>query len=629
MQHYPVLSIIILFFGAFLNALFRGKALVRKIITTVSTGISFILILLLIKPVIIDGQIISYWMGNWIPVPDSVVGICLVVDQLSLFFAVLASFTIFLSGLYSFKYMEKDDIIDKYYVLYLMLSGSIIGFIFSGDIFNMFVMIEISTFSAVTLTAFRSHIEGAIEAAFKYIVVGSIGSSFILIGTILLYAQLHTLNMAQIAVLMHKNYTPITLFAFGIIFVGYAVKAFIVPWHSIAADVYTTAPAAVFMFFSSMVNKAGVYGIIRLLYVLFQSMNLPPIHILVVVLGTITMFIGVTMTLIQTDFKRFLAFQSISQIGYIITGIGLSTAIGISGGLYHVLNYTLFNGLLFLCADAVFYSVGTTDINKLGGLAKKMPQTALIFLIGAFSISGLPPFNGFVSKGLIYQASYKEGFIPVTIVALLVSVLTLASFINIIQSVFFGQLPKECEDAKEVPLTMRIPMWIMAILCFLTGILPRYVSRYIITPAVSATLNIGKYIDVIYGKGYSQKYFNEVITVPDIDYKLAGYCRPEYWLIIFIILLASFTLVALTWGLKIKVGNIEKDKDYNYYTFYIAVKSKCSQVRENGLFLGIKYNFRKYFDFINSINSGTVNDYALWVVSTAAVVIVYVFLLVP
>lgn len=289
----------------------------------------------------IEGNIISYWMGNWIPVSDWAIGIGLEVDQLSLFFGILSSFTIFISGLYSFKYMEKDDTLDKYYVLYLMLSGGIMGFIFSGDIFNMFVMIEIFTFAAVALTAFRNYVEGALEAAFKYIVIGSIGSSFILTGTTLLYAQFHTLNMAQISALMHKTYTPITLFAFGLMFIGYAVKAFIVPCHPVAADAYMTAPSSISMLFSGMVNKAGVYGIIRLLYFIFESMNTAPIKIMVIIFGTVTMFIGVTMALVQNDFKRLLAFHSISQIGYVITGIGLSTALGITGGLYHALNHTL------------------------------------------------------------------------------------------------------------------------------------------------------------------------------------------------------------------------------------------------------------------------------------------------
>lgn len=636
MQHFPALAIIVLFLGAFLIALFGGKSqTARKAITVLATGISLMFILLLIKPVMIDGNVISYWMGNWIPVADWAIGIGIEVDQLNLFFAIIVSLTVFLSGLYSFKYMKNDDTLDKYYVLYLMLSGGIMGFVLSGDIFNMFVMIEIFTFAAVALTAFRNYIEGALEAAFKYIVIGSIGSSFILAGTILIYAQLHTLNMAQIAALMHKNYTPVTLFAFALMLAGYGVKSFIVPCHVAAPDAYMTAPASVSMLFSGMVNKAGVYGMIRLLYVLFQSMNLTSVQLLIVTWGTITMFVGVTMALVQNDFKRLLAFHSISQIGYVITGVGLSTALGITGGLFHALNHTLFKGLLFLCAGAVSYAVGTTDLNKLGGLAKKMPQTAVIFLIGAFSISGLPPFNGFVSKWLIYQATYEAGYAPVTVIALLVSVLTLASFIKVTQSVFFGQLSKNCEKAEEVPLSMRIPMWIMAAMCLIAGVLPQYVTKYLITPAVSATLNIGKYINVMMGSGYAEKKFGEPVPVPNIDYKLAGYWKPEYWLILFVILLVAFALAALAGGINIKQKVIaecaitDETADPKYDTFFSGEANEYSHVAGNDLFWGLKYDFRKYFDFMHGAHSGVVNDYSLWVVSTTAILIVYLFLLVP
>ena len=199
-----------------------------------------------------------------------------------------------------------------------------------------------------------------------------------------------------------------TVFAFALLVAGYGVKSYVVPFHPVAADAYMTAPASISMVFSGMVNKAGVYGLIRLVYTVFQSMDQSAVQYLLVIIGTVTMFVGVTMALAQHDFKRLLAYHSISQIGYVVTAIGLSTALGITGGLYHAMNHTLFKGLLFLCAGAVYYSVGTTDLDKLGGLAKRMPQTTAVFLIGAFSISGLPPFNGFLSKWMIYQAATRK-----------------------------------------------------------------------------------------------------------------------------------------------------------------------------------------------------------------------------
>jgi multicomponent Na+:H+ antiporter subunit D len=269
------------------------------------------------------------------------------------------------------------------------------------------------TFASVGLTAFRNKEGQSLEAAFKYLVIGSLGSSLVLLGTTIIYAYLHTLNLAQItsqfALFAKTGQHPIILwFAVAIMIGGYAVKAFLVPCHIVAPDAYMAAPASVSMLFSGVVNKAGVYGILRLMFVAFQSMGLPKMQMLMVFWGTITMFVGVTMALYQNDFKRLLAFHSISQVGYIITGAGLYTVLGLTGGLYHALNHSIFKGLLFLCAGAVFYAAGTTDLNKLGGLSKKMPVTTILFLVGAFSISGLPPFNGFASKWIIYQATYEK-----------------------------------------------------------------------------------------------------------------------------------------------------------------------------------------------------------------------------
>ncbi|GFR36342.1 proton-conducting transporter transmembrane domain-containing protein [Thermobrachium celere] len=625
-QHLPILAIITLFIGAFIVALIKEKnEVLRNTVVLIATFMSFIFTLMMYKPIIGEGNIITYWMGNWEPVQNWAIGIGLEVDQLSLFFGLFISLSIVLSALYSFKYIEKETGKDKYYVLFLMMSASVMGFIFTGDLFNMYVMIEIMTFASVALTAFRNNKPEAVEAGFKYIAIGSIGSSLILLATVIIYAQFHTLNLAQIAGELHNNYTITTLFALALMVVGYAVKVFAVPTHFVAPDAYMTAPSSISMLFSGIVNKAAVYGILRVLYVVYQSMNLPSVQFMLIFWGTVTMFIGVTMALAQHDFKRLLAFHSISQIGYVITGIGLATALGITGGLYHALNHTLFKGLLFLCAGAVYYATGTTDLDKLGGLAKRMPQTALIFIIGAFSISGIPPFNGFVSKWIIYQASYEAGYAPVTIIALIVSVMTLASFIKVAQSAFFGQLPKEFKNVEEVPLSMRVPMWIMAILCIVGGIFPSSFTKYLITPAANAVMNSAKYVEVMMGPEFASKFYNNLGNAPVIDYKLAGYWQPIAWLILFGILLLAFTLVALLGGFNPKHFSYSDEEDAKYDVFYSGESAEFSHVGGSDLFWGLKYQFRHYFDFMHKIHNGVVNDYALSVVLTAAVVLLYVF----
>ena len=633
-QHFPVIAVMGLFLCAFLVEIFGAKnKIVRNTIVLIASGGAFALIAALIKPVLIDGGIISYWMGNWEPVSGYAIGIGYEVDALSMFFALLVVSTVLLSAIYSIKYMARDHHLGHYYTLFLMLAGSVLGLVLTGDIFNMFVMIEIMTFASVALTAFRNNKTGALEAGFKYLIVGSIGSSLTLAGIALLYTQCHTLNMAQLSAALTNSLTPTTVLAFALMFVGFGVKSYIVPFHAPAADAYMTAPSSVSMIFSGMVNKAGVYGMIRLTYVIFRAMGLEPLQLLLATFGTVTMFIGVTMALAQHDFKRLLAFHSISQIGYVITAVALGTVLGLEAGLFHAMNHTLFKGLLFLTAGAVLYATGTTDLDKLGGLSKRMPKTTICFLIGAFSISGLPPFNGFASKWMIYQATYEKAattgnfaYAFVTIAALVVSVMTLASFIKVTQAVFFGQLPENLKDTKEVPLMMRIPMWIMSALCILAGVFYNVVEKYLLIPASRAAFNVTNYIDTMMGAGTAASAGVTDITVRSANISL---WNPILWLILFAIVLIAVYIVILA-GEKSR-GRVlakedEQPEDGKYATFFGGEMSTHSHVAGSDLFWGFKHDWKGYFKFMQGMHSGVVNDYALWAVVATAIITVFMFI---
>ncbi len=189
-HHFPVYSIMVLFLGAFLIVMFGNKKAVRNIVAILAVSVSLACMIALVKPVMINGEIISYWMGSRSIAGGYAIGIALEVDALSLFFGLLIAVAVFVSGIYSLQYMSHDENVSQYYTLFLMLSGGVIGLVLTGDIFNMFIMVEILTFAAVALTAFRNKVYGALEAAFKYLVVGCIGSTCILVGIIMLFAQM-------------------------------------------------------------------------------------------------------------------------------------------------------------------------------------------------------------------------------------------------------------------------------------------------------------------------------------------------------------------------------------------------------------------------------------------------------
>ena len=623
-HHFPVYSVMVLFLGAFLIVLLGQNKTVRNCIAFAAMACSVACMIALFKPVMLEGEIIAYWMGNRAIAGGYAIGIALEVDALGLFFGLLISTVVLISGIYSFQYMSHDDNQQQYYVLYLMLAGGVMGLVLSGDIFNMFIMVEILTFAAVALTAFRNQVFGALEAAFKYLVVGSIGSTCILVGITILYAQMHTLNFAQLSQLIPGNLNNATILAFALLYIGFSTKAFLVPFHPLAADAHGAAPASVSVLISGVLTKSGIYGIIRLTYFLFQTMNLGSMQFMLCFVGCMSMFVCVTMALAQHDFKRLLAFHSISQIGYVLTAVGLCTALGISAGLYHAMNHTLFKGLLFLAAGAVLHETGTTDLDKLGGLAKKMPHTTVLFLIGAFSISGIPPFNGFASKWMIYQAAYQKavesgniGFLFVAVIALVTSVLTLASFVKVSQSVFFGQLPKEYENVKEVGFGMRFAMGLMALLCIVTGVFPELVTTYITQPAATAVFNVGNYISAMGFDG-------SAVAAQTVSFEAAGVWTPVSWLLILCIALLAITIVALAGKYdRVSAHNGGEDVSMKYQLFYGGEENCFSQVGGEDLFWGFKHNWKGYFNFMHELHSGIVNDYALWAVVALAICAVF------
>ena len=315
-----------------------------------------------------------------------------------------------------------------------------------------------------------------------------------------------------------------------------------------------------------------------------------------------------------------------------LTAVGLCTGLGISAGLYHAMNHTLFKGLLFLAAGAVLYETGTTNLDELGGLSKKMPWTTGLFLVGAFSISGLPPFNGFASKWMIYQATYEKaaetgniGYLLVTVIALVTSVLTLASFVKVSQSVFFGRLPARFENVKDAKPGMIIAMCIFAMLCVVTGLFPSLVTRYLTEPAARAVFSVAQYIDTMMGTGYASSVMGENFpSVAVVSFSTVGYWSPVSWLLLLCIALLAITIAALSARYDCVSENKGEAVEAKYDLFFGGEESTYSQVGGGDLFWGFKHNWRHYFDFMHRLHSGVVNDYALWAAVALGLAIVFI-----
>ena len=411
----------------------------------------------------------------------------LTLDGLSHLMLLTVALITFAVTVYSINYMESYSGKEKYYTLYMLLLAGMYGVILSGDLFSLFVFMEVAAVSTYALVAFGTGAE-ELEAALRYLVIGSLASLFILIGLAVVFRLTGTFDLAAIARTFPPGAVYAKEFIAALFLAGFGMKAALVPFHAWLPDAHTAAPAPISATLSGVLIKVlGVYAAVR---ILFNVIGITPqISYVLLALGAASILVGVLLALGQWDFKRLLAYHSISQIGYVVLGIGLATPLGIMGGLFHLFNHALFKALLFLNAGAVEQRTGTRDLKKMGGLARKMPVTAGTSLIASLSIAGLPPFNGFWSKLFIIVACIQAGKLWFALAAVIGSILTLSSFLKVQKYAFFDELKKGLENVKEAPWLMGSAMILLALLCFLIGVgFPWFIS-FVINPAVAAVAN--------------------------------------------------------------------------------------------------------------------------------------------
>jgi multicomponent Na+:H+ antiporter subunit D len=303
-------------------------------------------------------------------------------------------------------------------------------------------------------------------------VMGSLAALLVLMGIALLYAHTSTLNLADMARVLGKSGDSKVLFFVSVLFLaGFGLKGALVPFHWWLPDAHPSAPAPISALLSGLLIKAlGVYAIIRIFFNVLGVGRTGFLNVFLV-LGTISMLVGVFLAIGQWDFKRLLAYHSISQVGYIILGVGLGTPLGIMGGLFHLFNHSMFKSLLFLNSGAVDYATGTRDLQQLGGLRERMPVTANTSLVASMSIAGIPPFNGFWSKLVIIVACVQAGHPVYAFWAVVASIMTLASFMKVQKYGFFGELKERWKQVKEVPFAMQFSMVVLALVCIASGLL--------------------------------------------------------------------------------------------------------------------------------------------------------------
>lgn len=407
-----------------------------------------------------------YHMGDW----QTPIGIDLRLDGLATLLLISISVVGFAATLFSVQYMQKYTSKGRYYSLFLFMVAGMNGVVLTGDLFNLYVFMEIAAISSYALVGFGCDHE-ELEASFKYMVLGSLASTFVLIGVAFVYGMTGSLNMAQIATrIQASGMNPPLVFALALFICGFGLKAALVPFHAWLPDAHPSAPAPVSAMLSGVVIKAiGVYVLARLLFNVFGIT--PGLLFILRMLGVVSMVVGVLLAIGQWDMKRLFAYHSISQIGYVILGLGIGTPLGIIGGLFHLMNHSIFKSLLFLNSGAVVYSTGTRDLKNLGGLHESMPVTGGTSMVASMSIAGVPPFNGFWSKLIIVIACVQAGLYWLALVAIFVSLITLASFLKVQKYAFFEAAKASLDEIKRAPALMAVSMIFLAVLCLATSLL--------------------------------------------------------------------------------------------------------------------------------------------------------------
>jgi len=470
----------------------------KPLVWIVSTVVSFILFIIALYGIAVTQEIpmIVYKMGNW-PPP---LGIVMAFDSFSAFMVLVISIIVFTCSLFSLRFMSRYTGQWKFYTLFMLITAGTMGIAITGDLFNMFFFLEIAAISSYALVAFGLEAE-ELEASFKYMVMGEIGGLTFLMAIALLYAKTSTLNLADISISLQAiGHTTFFWVVLGMMLFAFSIKAGLVPFHSWVPDAYPAAPASMSSLLSGVCTKVfGIYTTARIVFNVFglSRANEPMVFNILIGLGLLSItFAGLT-ALNQNGYKRLLAYSSISQVGYIMLGFGIGNYYGVAGAIFYILAHGLAKGLLFLTSGSVVHATGTRDLKKLAGLGEHMPTTAWSFRFGSLSLIGLPPLVGFFAKLFIVVGAIKAGFLWIAVIAILLSVLTLAYLLKIENSVF---MRKGKIEAKAAPFTMRISMVFLVVLIVLGGIGFKPVLDFIIGPAANALLRGVEYANLVFGQ---------------------------------------------------------------------------------------------------------------------------------
>lgn len=465
--HAPALIVAIPLIAAPICVLIANGRTTWIISIAVTAICTFFAVVLLDRVQELEGEAISYALGGWKPP----IGIEFRIDSLNVFILLLVTVIGFLASIFSWPSVRAEirhEKLSLFYATYLVCFTGLLGVSITGDAFNLFVFLEIGSIATYALVALGvSRDRRALPAAFNYLLMGTIGATFFVIGVGFLYAATGTLNMADIASRLPAIADKTTVqAAFAFITIGLGIKLAMWPLHQWLPNAYAYSPSMVVVFLSATATKVALYALVRFLFSVFSlefAFEGVSFGWLLMPLGLVAMMLCSFQAIFQADIRRTLAYSSVAQVGYMILGISLGTALGLGAGLLHLINHALMKGVLFMSVAGLFLRFSGMHIRDLSGVGRTAPWTMSAFTIGALSLIGVPLTAGFQSKFALLNASLDQGLWWVAGLIVISSFLAVIYMGRILEIVFFRPAPEDSDVRNEAPILILIPIWILAL----------------------------------------------------------------------------------------------------------------------------------------------------------------------